>query len=258
MAGVQPHRRRVARRQAASHEHRRARAQGAGDGAGDHRASEARLRIHLRARSPRGCRLGGHHRGGRVDRATRAGPVPAPAMVARAPSAVQPVAMAQAADIQDYLAPIASCPPPELYRAGRTPAPHRPPRLDERALRRACAGSSRPSPSVSPAPRRPAPADPARLAAARGHRPRARSSYEGIYVHTNGDRTSTVRVTHRTMAARSTSASSRSTAPTRSRSCGTTTRCSATSRTRRPCGSTRASPTVSSRRSWRRAPRPSP
>jgi len=46
----------------------------------------------------------------------QANPVQAPAMVARAPSAVQPIAMAQAADIQDYVVAHRQLPSPELFR----------------------------------------------------------------------------------------------------------------------------------------------
>jgi negative regulator of sigma E activity len=55
----------------------------------------------------------------------QASPVPAPAMVARAPGALQPIAMAQAADIQDYVVAHRQLPSPELFRAvaNTRPAP---------------------------------------------------------------------------------------------------------------------------------------
>jgi sigma-E factor negative regulatory protein RseA len=55
----------------------------------------------------------------------QASPVPAPAMVARAPGALQPIAMAQAADIQDYVVAHRQLPSAELFRAvaNTRPAP---------------------------------------------------------------------------------------------------------------------------------------
>jgi sigma-E factor negative regulatory protein RseA len=46
----------------------------------------------------------------------QASPVPSPAMVARAPGTLAPVAMAQAADIQDYVVAHRQLPSPELFR----------------------------------------------------------------------------------------------------------------------------------------------
>ena len=144
-------------------------------------------------------------------------------VVAKSPAAVQPVAHKPRRrpwprpprTSRTTSSPIARSPRPTSI--GRyEPGTRRPARLDEG---RGVAGRRRILPALAlgiacarPG-RRQRPAGLAQRAAQAARQ----VTYEGVYVHTNGERTSTVRITHVIHAARSTSASSRSTAPRRDR-----------------------------------------
>ena len=161
-------------------------------------------------------------------------------------------------DVQDYLAAHRQLPSPDLYRPVEQPG-HRRPRLDDRrGGRRACAGVL-PALALGFACARRPPAPTIRSPGCSAPPQAARSvTYAGIFVHTNGERTSTVRITHLNQGGEEHERIEPLDGAAPSRSCAATTRCSAASPTRRPCASTRASPTASSPRSSRATPRPSP